>query len=156
MDVPTITRLLEQMVTVLKRSPDDLHRWAVKLPAVRGRDKLHQALEHVVGPAVLRSELESAFRTLCQSAGLPLPETNVRIRSWEVDAVWRDLGVVVELDSWRYHGGKWSFYRDRDKGLALNRAGFQLIRVTWPQIKHREDDVVQTLAAVLGRAAAAQ
>lgn len=154
-EVPELTRLLEQMVTVLKRSPDDLHAWGAKLPPVRGRDRLHQALEHVVGPAVLRSELESAFRSLCQSAGLPLPETNVRIRGWEVDALWRHLGVIVELDSWRFHGGRWSFYRDRDKGLALNRAGYQLIRVTWPQVKHRENDVVQTLVAVLGRAAAA-
>lgn len=147
-----ITRMLEQMVTKVGRSPDELHAWAADLPPVVGRAKLLSSLEHVMSPTLLRSELEVAFRSLCENADLPLPETNVNVGLWEVDAIWRRLGVAVELDSYRWHGGKWAFYRDRDKGLALSRAGLELLRVTWPQIKHREAEVVETLKVVLHRA----
>lgn len=151
--VVQITRFLEQLVTTLGRSPDQLHAWAAELPRrTPGHSKLMLSLETMVGPAVLRSELEGAFRSLCQSAGLPLPETNVRVGNWEVDALWRELMVAVELDSWRFHGGHWQFHQDRRKGLALSREGFELIRLTWPQVKHAEDEVVRTLRLVLDRA----
>lgn len=150
--VGEITRMLEQAVTLLGRAPDDLHRWGAGLTQVRGRDKLLRALDNVVGPAVLRSELERRFRTLCQEAGLPLPETNTRFGRWELDALWRDLAIAVELDSWRWHGGRWQFHRDRRKGLALNRAGVELVRLTWAQVKHEPSEVVDTLRVMIHRA----
>lgn len=146
------TRMLEQMVTQLRRSPDDLHAWGHQVRRAQGLPKLHAALDHVVGPKVLRSELERRFRTLCQHAGLPMPETNVRLGRWEVDVLWRRLGVAVELDSWRWHGGRWQFHRDREKGLAISRAGFELLRLTWPQVKDESREVVDTLRVVLARA----
>lgn len=150
--VEELTRMLEQAITVLGRSPDDLHAWALGLRSFRGRAKLLRALDNVVGPAVLRSELERTFRSLCQRAGLPMPEVNVRVAGWELDVFWRRLGVAVELDSWRWHGGKWQFHRDRKKGLAISRAGHELLRLTWAQIKYEEATVVETLRAVLERA----
>jgi hypothetical protein len=152
--VSEVTRMLEQMVTVLGRDPDELHAWGSALPHVSGRRKLERALDDVVGPAVLRSELERTFRSLCQDAGLPMPETNVRLGPWEVDALYRDQCVALELDSWRFHGGRWQFHRDRRKGLALNRLGYEVIRLTWPQVKHESKEVADTLRAVLARAGA--
>lgn len=151
--VAEVTRMLEQMVTHLDRSPDELHQWGQTLTKTPALHVLHDALDEVVAPVVLRSELERRFRTLCQHAGLPLPETNTRIVGWEVDAAWRLHGVAVELDSWRWHGGRWQFHRDRRKGLALSRAGFELLRLTWPQIKHESREVIETLQIVLERRA---
>lgn len=149
--IAEITRMLEQMVTVLGRSPDDLHTWGHGLRHVEGRKKLLRALDEVAGPVVIRSEFESRFRTLCQNHGLPMPEANHRLGRWEVDGVWRDLGVAVELDSWRWHGGRWQFHVDRKKGLAINRAGFELVRLTWPQVKYEQREVAETLRLTLNR-----
>ncbi len=107
--VVEITRMLEQMVTVIGRSPDALHAWARTLPRVPGKSKLLAALDHIVGPAVLRSELEREFRSLCQTTGLLMPQTNVRLGRWEVDALYPLASLVIELDSYRFHGGRWQF-----------------------------------------------
>ena len=49
------------------------------------------------------SVLERAFLAALERAGLPLPDTNVRVGSYRVDCRWTALGVTVELDSYRYH-----------------------------------------------------
>lgn len=146
-----ITRMLEQMVIRLGRSPDDLHAWAAGLGRVAGKHKLLRALDHVVGPAVIRSQLEALFRTVCQEGGLPLPQTNVRVGRWELDVVWQEQRVAVELDSWRFHGGQWAFHRDRRKGLAVSRSGYELIRLSWPQLKRDQPEVIATLTLALRR-----
>lgn len=152
--VVELSRMLEQTVVKVGRSPDDLHAWGTGLTNVAGHAKLLRALDEIAGPAVIRSELESRFRSLCQEAGLPLPHTNYRLGRWEVDAVWVDHGVAIELDSWRWHGGKWQFHQDRRKGLAISRAGYELIRLTWPQLKHDSREVVDALRFALARGAA--
>lgn len=149
--VVALTRMLERMVTILGRSPDALHAWAPSIASVRGRSRLFAALDHVVGPAVLRSELESRFRSVCQVGGLPLPETNVHLGRWEVDVYWRSHGVVVELDSYRHHGGRWQFHQDREKGIALAAMGYEVLRLTWPQVTQRRERVAQQLHMVLAR-----
>ncbi len=53
--------------------------------------------------AMSRSELERRFRPIARRAGLPKPETCVKHNGFEVDFLWRDLGLVVETDSLRYH-----------------------------------------------------
>ncbi len=149
--VRELTRMLEQMVTQLERSPDKLHEWAHGLSPRKGRSRLFDALDWVAGPAVIRSEFESLFRSICQEAGLPIARTNFRIGGWETDAVWFDERVAVELDSWRYHGGRWQFHQDRRKGLAISKAGFELLRVTWWQLKHEQAEVVEALGYALAR-----
>jgi very-short-patch-repair endonuclease len=149
--VAEITRMLEQTVTALGRSPDDLHAWGHALSRAPGRPKLLRALDEIAGPAVIRSEFESRFRTLCQEAGLPPAHTNYRLGRWELDAAWLDQRVAVELDSWRWHGGRWQFHRDRRKGLDISRAGFELIRLSWPQLKYDQTDVIEALRYALAR-----
>jgi very-short-patch-repair endonuclease len=149
--VVELTRMLEQMVTTLGRSPDGLHAWAHGLGPVKGRGKLIKALDWVAGPAVIRSEFESLFRSVCQEAGLPVAVTNHRIGRWEVDAVWIAYWVAVELDSWRWHGGRWQFHQDRRKGLAISRAGFELLRISWWQLKNERAEVVEAIRYALAR-----
>lgn len=148
-----IAGMLEQMVTQLGRSPDDLHAWGHALRRVRGKSKLLRALDDVAGPAVIRSEFETLFREVCREGGLPSPLTNHHIGRHETDAVWIKERVAVELDSWRYHGGRWQFHQDRRKGLAISRAGFELIRLSWPQLKYDRAEVVEALHYALARGA---
>ena len=45
-------------------------------------------------------------RPAAAAAGCPRPLTNVRLAGHEVDMVWRDAGLVVEVDGYAWHRGR--------------------------------------------------
>ena len=51
--------------------------------------------------AETRSVLEQRFLVLCEGADLPLPEVNASVVGLEVDALWREQQLVVEVDGHR-------------------------------------------------------
>ena len=65
--------------------------------------------------AQTRSELEERFLRLCDDHGIPRPETNARIEGFEVDFVWRDRRLVVEVDGYAHHRSPAAFERDRER-----------------------------------------
>jgi DNA-binding transcriptional ArsR family regulator len=50
-----------------------------------------------------RSELEERFLQLCDDHGLPRPQVNTRINGIEVDFVWPQRRLIVEVDGYAYH-----------------------------------------------------
>src|SRR5918992_2337338 len=73
------------------------HRIAVR-PGRPGSHALQAVLSrYTAGSTVTRSELEERFLALCDDHGLPRPEVNIRIEGFEVDFVWRDARVIVEV-----------------------------------------------------------
>ena len=99
--------------------------------------------------ASTRSALEQRFLELCRSADLPLPEVNVHLEGFLVDAVWRDARLVVELDGMRDHAKPAAIERDRRRDLALRAAGFLVLRYTWQQVTAQRHLVVADLRARL-------
>ncbi len=85
------------------------------------------------------------------SAGEPMPEMNARLEHLEVDAVWRAQRLALEVDSFAYHGHRAAFERDRAKTMALERAGWRVLRVTSTQLKDEPFVVVAHLARMLER-----
>ena len=71
---------------------------------------------------------------MLRDAGLPEPETNVRIGRWEVDFLWRDAGFVLEVDAYSTHSSPWAFERDRRKSAELEDLGLTVHRVTRRQL----------------------
>jgi hypothetical protein len=65
--------------------------------------------------APTRSELEERFLTLCDDHGIARPETNTRIEGIEVDFVWRDERLIVEVDGYAYHRSPATFETDREE-----------------------------------------
>jgi very-short-patch-repair endonuclease len=59
---------------------------------------------------------------------------NVRIHSHEVDFLWRDQGLVVEVDGFQFHSKRHAFERDRRRDAELQGAGLRVLRVTWRQV----------------------
>jgi predicted transcriptional regulator of viral defense system len=122
---------------------------AVEAASGRGRAgsrRLREALaEHLPRLARTKSELEVAFLELCESAGIPLPETNERVAGWEVDALFRSQQIAVELDGYGNHRSPAQIKRDRRKEMALRAAGFLPVRYSDEQLERRTEVVADLL-----------
>jgi very-short-patch-repair endonuclease len=122
----------------------------------RGIAKLRAILDQHREPGVTRSEAERRFRALLRAAQLPEPRTNVRIHGVEVDCYWPELGVVVEVQSQRFHLSKAALERDTRKAARLTAAGLTVSYVTWLQMREEPYAVVARVAQLLARAALAR
>jgi len=116
----------------------------------RGLAQLRILLDNYRGPPPFtRSELERLFLDLCHDGGLPRPRTNVLVEGYEVDAVWLDQRLIVELDSHGYHGTRAAFEDDRERDAILQLAGYRVIRITHRRMEAAPGEVVQLLRALL-------
>jgi hypothetical protein len=96
-------------------------------PGRRGKRLLSLAQ----GPAHLtRSELEQRFLALVERHGLPDPVAGAWLEGYEVDFLWPDAKLAIELDGFDAHTTRAAFQRDREKDRRLTRAGYRPIRVT--------------------------
>jgi hypothetical protein len=119
-------------------------------PGRPGSAKLRHALDrHLPRLARTRTPLEAAFLALCESAGVPLPEINVRVEGWTVDALWRREGLVVEVDGYGNHHSRAQTERDRRKELCLRRAGLTVVRYSEEQVMVEGTAVLADLLARL-------
>jgi very-short-patch-repair endonuclease len=98
-----------------------------------------------------RSKLERLMFRFCRQHRLPQPEVNARVDRFEVDFLWRDQKVIVETDSWRHHGDRAAFERDRARDAHLQSLGFRVLRFTWRQIRETPVFVARTLRALLAQ-----
>ncbi len=104
---------------------------------------------HMPQLAATLSVLEERFLELCESAGIPMPEVNARAGRMHVDALWRDAGLVVELDGAAAHSGWAAIRRDRQREVALRTMGFQVVRYTWSQLTEQPESVIADLRHLL-------
>jgi hypothetical protein len=103
-----------------------------------GSTNLRKAIQrHEPKLAHTRSPLERLFLPLCERAGIPLPDVNVRVEGVLVDAVWRDKKLVAELDGEDNHSSWAQIQRDRANELRLRRAGYAVVRYGWAQVEEQ-------------------
>jgi very-short-patch-repair endonuclease len=96
-----------------------------------------------------RSELERDFKRLCERHEIERPQNNAKIEGMEVDFVWPERGVVVELDGWRYHRTRHAFETDRERDAVLATGGWRVLRFSYRQVTERPATVARTLKAAL-------
>lgn len=105
------------------------------------------------GRSMTRSELEDLFRGFVKRHRLPMPELNVRLRIGgrvrEVDALYRQARLILELDSWRYHGNRTSFERDRAKDALALAEGFRTVRSTHRRLSLEGTEEAAMIRAIL-------
>jgi very-short-patch-repair endonuclease len=99
----------------------------------------------------VRSELEAQFMALVRRHRLPRPEVNVQVDRHEVDFLWRDQRLVVEVDGWKSHRTRSAFEEDRARDARLKLLGFEVLRLTWRQIESDSAMVAATIRALLAR-----
>jgi very-short-patch-repair endonuclease len=74
---------------------------------------------------------------------------NVRVKGYEVDALFVDTRVIVELDGWSYHSSRRSFERDRERDTVLLAAGYVTVRITWERLTRQPEREAARLKAIL-------
>ena len=132
-------------------------------------DKLREELEHANGQPgvpVLReiidrdafvltdSHLERLFIPLAREAGLPKPESQVHVNGHRVDFYFRDLDLVIECDSLRYHRTQLQQKRDLLRDQAHAAAETERTRYTHWQIAKERAYVAGHLRKVAARLSA--
>ena len=110
------------------------------------RAALHQRRE---GQTATKSELEEIFLRLVDAAGIPRPKVNALVEGFEVDAVWRDARLVVELDGRDTHRTAAAFETDRQRDRALHVAGWRPVRITYRQLRDTPREVVADVCRLL-------
>ena len=110
------------------------------------------ALRHVVGggtPALTHSEAEERLLALVRRAGLPEPAVNARVGRYEVDFLWREQRLIVEIDDFAFHSSRTAFERDRARDAALQAEGWRVVRFTWRRLVEEPERLVAMIAALL-------
>jgi Protein of unknown function (DUF559) len=69
----------------------------------------------------------------------------------EGDFLWPDQRVIVEAQGYRYHRHRGAFERDDRKAMAVENAGYHVIRITWRQLVEDPLAVVAQIARALER-----
>jgi Protein of unknown function (DUF559) len=98
-------------------------------------------------PAPTRSEMDERFLRVCDDHGIPRPESNAHVEGIEVDFVWRDRRLIVEVDGYRYHRSPTACEDDRAKDVELTTRCWGVQRFTWRQITGRTAWVAAAVAA---------
>jgi Protein of unknown function (DUF559) len=81
----------------------------------RGVARLAEVLGYEDATRITRSRAERAFRKLIRDARLPPPRVNQPLGRYVPDFTWREQRLIVELDSYTFHGGPVGFQNDRKR-----------------------------------------
>lgn len=123
-------------------------------PRRRGAQTVRLVLEELsrMSGGKTRSPLEDRFLRFVAKVGLPPPETNVVLRfgqaKFEADCLWREAGLIVELDGHQAHGTRFAFESDRERDRLMQADGWRVIRVTSRQLR-RPDPLARDLRRLL-------
>lgn len=151
-DLATLERAVEQALHEKLVSQRQLRQAAAGANGSRGAPRLRVILDQQREPGLLRSKAERRMRELIRLAQLPEPKTNVPMHGVEADLHWPELGVVVEVQSHKFHLTKAALERDTRKAARLTAAGLVVSYVTWLQMEHEAYAVVARVAQTLARA----
>jgi len=98
-----------------------------------------------------RSGWEDDFPRFCADYGLPAPIMGQPFHGYILDALFVTEGVIVELDSWRFHKGKPAFETDRERDADTLAHGLVTVRVTEERLAERPEHEAERLHAILRR-----
>jgi very-short-patch-repair endonuclease len=114
-----------------------------------GSPEIRRFLEADQGTRPTRSQAEERLLALVRAARLPMPDVNVRVGPIEVDFLWREERLVVEVDGFRFHASRAAFERDRLRDAELQAGGLRVMRVTWRQLTREREATLARIARAL-------
>jgi len=118
----------------------------------KGAGKLRRVARQVDPRAAeTLSPTEVDFLALCRETGLPLPSVNVLVAGRLVDFLWQRARLIVETDSYSYHGDRPAFERDHESTISLAISGYRVLRVTNRILEHDPEPFMRLVRKELGR-----
>lgn len=132
----------------------DLDRILERYPRRQGRGPLAELARSVHAKSGrTRSEIEDLLTEFVAARSLPAPERNVQLhlrdRTIEVDCLWREARVALELDGRSAHDRAIAFEDDRARDRALTAARWIPLRATWAQLRYEPDALEADLRPVV-------
>ena len=113
--------------------------------------RVAQAYEH----STQKSELERAFKHLLQPAtDIRTPSFNAAVEgetaTHEVDALWEEERLAVQLDGFEFHRTRRDREKDADSDADLELAGHRVMRLTWDDVTVNGERTLRRLRLALG------
>ena len=133
---------------VTTRALDDALRNSTGLPGVqRARAVLSLA------EPLIESPLESLTNLALHDSGFPPPQpqcwlTGADGKRYRVDFLWREYRLALEADG-RAKNSEAERWREKKRDLALERAGYRVVRVTWRDVVHDWPTVERLLRGLM-------
>jgi hypothetical protein len=165
--VTTVARTLFDLAEVapfesLKKAAEEADRLKLlrvsqlELVCERGRGRrslrpVRRLLAELGPPGEGRSPLETRFANFLRAQAIAPPVQNVHVLDHEVDALWPEAKLIVELDSWEHHGHRAAFERDRARDPKLLLAGYRTIRITHRRLDKEPAAIAAELRALLAQ-----
>lgn len=116
----------------------------------KGVGKLRRIVLEVEPEALeTKSVSEIDFLALCRQADLPTPAVNVLVGGHLVDFLWSSQKIIVETDSWRHHGDKPTFEKDRQTDVDLVAAGYEVHRATYKMLERNPNPFLNNVRRAL-------
>jgi very-short-patch-repair endonuclease len=98
--------------------------------------------------AVSISEVD--FLILCREEGLKMPQVNVLVEGKKVDFYWPKERLIVEADSYGFHGDPRSFELDHQSTVDLEVAGYHVHRTTYKMLQANPAPFLSLIRGSLG------
>jgi very-short-patch-repair endonuclease len=128
-----------------------------RYPGRRGVANIRALLGSSKPVGITRNDFEEAFLALVDAHDVLRPRMNaplaVRGRFFEVDGLWEERRVAVELDSRGIHGTRKRFESDRQRDRILVAEGWRTMRITWRQLREEPEAIVADLKLALEQSA---
>jgi len=137
-------------------SPTSLAALVARYPRRPGTPAITELLANRdIGRNITKRELELRFLAFLDTHHLPRPSINHEVIGKEVDCLWPDQRLIVELDGFATHGTRRAFEQDRARDRALAVAGHRVVRITWRHLTSEGHLVADQLRRLLEQRAAA-
>lgn len=134
-------------------APDDVYPLIGGHKGVRGLLQLREVLDLMDRGA--ESPQETRTRLVLVDAGLPKPETQIRVGKWRIDMGYREFKVGVEYDGEQHWTDPRRRAHDIDRHAELSALGWVTVRVSADMLRYRRFVIVERTCVAL-RAAGAQ
>jgi len=131
-----------------------IDRQLARMRGKRGTAALRRALEELDVRGVPANDAERNFKALIARAKLPEPEVNVWLAlpsggGYRPDFLWRDRGLIAELDGRTFHARLRAFEHDRIRDRRLLDAGYATARFAAREVTRSPDQVAAELRRLL-------
>lgn len=138
---------VDALANATRLMPEAVHPLITRHPGVRGLRQLREVLDLMDRGA--ESPQETRTRLVLVDAGLPKPETQIRVGRWRIDMGYREFKVGVEYDGEQHWTDPRRRAYDIDRHAELSALGWVIVRVSADMLRYRRFVIVERTCAAL-------